>query len=977
MEDQEKKHIVRNLTELVDNTKWNTTCITIPMEAGVFGADDISLLESIPNERMRVLEFYRIFMTKHNSYQHLIATVSKAYQSGAVKILSELDPTKYSFQWEQQISPRSTNEANQTGQTIQQPAAVSIFNIPMRILGFFRRTPTNQHLYHQQGGTTEDEPNKNAKTTQQRGTSLNTSQRSLSVRFDVLNPTRLFTGRMKELRELHEKLQKSKNKPAVVSQMTSVAGLGGIGKTELARMFIQKYSEEFNNNVIWISAETEDTLAESFRRLATDYLKLAQKNVDGNEKHQKTLIDEVYKFFEHKTCLFVFDNAESNEVLQKFLPLQVANPPFVLITSRDREWAFVVEMLELNEMEEIDAISLVKTGLGIQDTTQDDMVVQLVKALQCYPLALCQAISYIKQQNVFQNYSIAEYLEEYKSRSEILLNCEIRPAAVCTYTKTTLTTWKLTTELILANKECGKKAMRMLNMVSYFQPDKIPIKLLLSDNTGTAEKQTAAEENSTISSNETHPAEKNKKALQLLEKYSMVNIQPKEQTISIHRLVQEVTRIELRRNEQEEATLKHALQLLSGNVELTCTCINHFCSVYKYCQAYKKLVLDFKDVPWRILQELHTDSTSIRFYSGVSVGNELKETLQKHVSSDNVDVVQLKRWIAVANYRAGNFEAAIKIFEQILPAYLENKAGLFTKKDTLNVQNFLSVCLKETGKRSECLKSMLQTYESSKAVHGLNHWWTIQALVETANCLRELGHFKKPFVENAEYLQGLNSDLSVLEPLEIVSLLKAAYENNKHLISSDSSYSRRMRSIASFFYNIGDNDTASTIANYVYQIGRNSNYTKIQVEAMKCLNLLSILKSKEGKHEDALEKYKEIHTFSSKTIGSSHIDTLTYKTNMLIELRVLGQPEAALVGFHDVLETLMKNYPNHPDVFQTELRIGVTLFKLKKHEESLALLVNLRKRIEDRFGPTFPLLSDVTYSIENVKKFVVNEDLTH
>ncbi|CAL8135847.1 unnamed protein product [Orchesella dallaii] len=439
MEVREKKHIQRNLSELVSNTIWNTTCISALLETGVFGDDDIAILESIPDQRMRILKFYQLIMTKQNSYQHVISMLEKGQQSGAAKILRALNDDLFSTQFEQQARLCSTSETDKNTRTNPQPIARS-------------------------------------------------KQSSLSVRFDVDIPTRLFTGRMKELEELHEMLQQSKNKPAVVSQMASVAGLGGIGKTELARMYIQQYSEEYNNTVIWISAETEETLTESFRRLASDYLKLTLENIDGKEKHQKSLIDEVYKWFEHKTCLFVFDNAESNEDLKKFLPLQVPYPPFVLITSRDREWSFGVKMLELNEMDELDAVVFVLTGLEIQDQGQHGIAIQMVKTLQCFPLALSQAISYIKQQQMLQTYSIGHYLEEYKSCSERLLSCDIRPAALSSYTETTFTTWKLTTNLIFENKECGKEAMQMLNMISYFQPDKIPTKLLLKGRMGSVRR---------------------------------------------------------------------------------------------------------------------------------------------------------------------------------------------------------------------------------------------------------------------------------------------------------------------------------------------------------------------------------------------------------------------------------------------------------------------------------------------------------
>ncbi len=58
--------------------------------------------------------------------------------------------------------------------------------------------------------------------------------------FEARDPLKSFTGRDVELKDLHDALQ-SKGGQAVVSQMTSISGLGGIGKSELARKYAYDY----------------------------------------------------------------------------------------------------------------------------------------------------------------------------------------------------------------------------------------------------------------------------------------------------------------------------------------------------------------------------------------------------------------------------------------------------------------------------------------------------------------------------------------------------------------------------------------------------------------------------------------------------------------------------------------------------------------------------------------------------------------
>ena len=60
----------------------------------------------------------------------------------------------------------------------------------------------------------------------------------INICFHVKLPIDTFTGRNKELHSVHSKLQRSTETTTVVSQMASISGLGGIGKTELALSLI-------------------------------------------------------------------------------------------------------------------------------------------------------------------------------------------------------------------------------------------------------------------------------------------------------------------------------------------------------------------------------------------------------------------------------------------------------------------------------------------------------------------------------------------------------------------------------------------------------------------------------------------------------------------------------------------------------------------------------------------------------------------
>ncbi|MDE5066658.1 hypothetical protein OZD63_00910 [Wolbachia endosymbiont of Drosophila leontia] len=85
-----------------------------------------------------------------------------------------------------------------------------------------------------------------------------------AVWFGIIEPVASFTGRGRVLTALHNVLQRSAKKQAVISQVASISGLGGVGKSELARKYAYKYGKDYYDNVIWISAENSKNLFKIF-----------------------------------------------------------------------------------------------------------------------------------------------------------------------------------------------------------------------------------------------------------------------------------------------------------------------------------------------------------------------------------------------------------------------------------------------------------------------------------------------------------------------------------------------------------------------------------------------------------------------------------------------------------------------------------------------------------------------------------------
>ncbi|XP_077266236.1 uncharacterized protein LOC143899665 [Temnothorax americanus] len=448
------------------------------------------------------------------------------------------------------------------------------------------------------------------------------ARRGIPIRFGVKEPVTFFTGRIEKLDELHKALQNGGE--VVISQMTSVTGLGGVGKSELARKYIGEHSKDYDDNFIWINAESYGTFAKSFRNLAQDKLKINTKNIDGKEKNIESIVEKVYKFFAKRKALFVFDNAEKyktyregDEGIDKFLP-SGPNKPHVLITSRNQEWG-EIKSLPLDVFTEKEAIEFIEKALGGVVELEENEAKRLAEKLQYFPLALRQAVAYIKKENKTLKdwgkdvFTIRSYLDQYKIEADKLLELKtsLKEGDKDRYAKTVLTTWTITLNKI-KQKICGKQALEILNIMAYFAPDKIPIERNFSKLISDKE--------------ELH------NAVKLLDQYSMANLE--QGVLNIHRLVQQVTRIELNRQNEEKKVLREALKLFQtycrlkelffSNLRLSN--VDHAISVWSYANKHEELVKEFSSLPILIVRKLNA---SLRYQEAYSFGNNALELLKR------------------------------------------------------------------------------------------------------------------------------------------------------------------------------------------------------------------------------------------------------------------------------------------------------------------------------------------------------------
>ncbi|WP_166246125.1 FxSxx-COOH system tetratricopeptide repeat protein [Paenibacillus turpanensis] len=325
-----------------------------------------------------------------------------------------------------------------------------------------------------------------------------------------------FIERGNDLEMLREKL----NSGQLTAVTQTLAGLGGIGKTQMAVQYAYKYRKEYNI-IWWIDAEHEESIRADFSQLAK---KLSDdKDIESDE------VEFVREWLSRNDkWLLLFDNAIDYKEIESYLPSPQEG--HILITSRNQDWP--IHPLVLSEFNRRQSIEFLMRRTNCSDATQEQDASDLAAELGFLPLALEHAGAYIRRKRK----SFKEYLDLYTSKKVELLAVEGIPDS---YHSTILTTWNISIESI---KQESSLAEKWLDLFAYLGADQIPYSWFydIEDSVDILEKD---------------------KAIEVLSKYSLVNINVDEHHASMHRLVQEVIRNKI--GEYADEVLQRSVHVVS------------------------------------------------------------------------------------------------------------------------------------------------------------------------------------------------------------------------------------------------------------------------------------------------------------------------------------------------------------------------------------------------------------------------------
>lgn len=294
----------------------------------------------------------------------------------------------------------------------------------------------------------------------------------------------------------------------------SVHGLGGIGKTRAAVEFAVQYREDYCA-LLFCIADTPSALINNIAAFCGPKLLdlPAQHEKETELQYQAVL----HWLKQHPGWLLIIDNVDSEEAATAVQKLagELSGSGQILITSRISDWpgSMLTAALDVLDSSAAIAFLLERTDRAKGRRKADDDEQQaalLAETLGYLPLALEQAGAYI----CIHEISFAEYLAEWESKREIILNSA--HARVMEYPFSVAVTWLTSFDKLTEN------ARNLLYRLAWFSFEPIPESLLDVAIPGVNEDLG--------------------EALSNLADYSLVTWDRGASFFSIHRLVQEITR---------------------------------------------------------------------------------------------------------------------------------------------------------------------------------------------------------------------------------------------------------------------------------------------------------------------------------------------------------------------------------------------------------------------------------------------------
>ncbi|MDQ0954558.1 hypothetical protein QFZ24_008481 [Streptomyces phaeochromogenes] len=711
-----------------------------------------------------------------------------------------------------------------------------------------------------------------------------------------------FVGRTELLRAVEHQLG-AQDTAAVLPH--ALHGMGGVGKSQLALEYVYRHQQDYKV-ICWVPAEREPLILAALAGLAAR-LRLTPSGAEGSAPAANTAVPAVLEALgaggQYDDWLLVFDNAENVDVVRRYFPAN--GPGKIIVTSRNREWERVATPLPVNVFERAESIQLLQKRSP--ELSEDDAD-RLANALGDLPLAVEQAGAW----RAVTGMLVADYLDLLNERRPEILQLDPSPD----YPVSVAAAWDISLAQIAEN---SPGARQLLDICASMAPEPVPLSMLR----GRRAIDITPEVNPLLSD-----SVKLGKAIRELNRFSLVKLDLRFDTLQMHRLLQNVLLAKLN-SEERERMREAAHQLLSAAKP------GHYASSVEW-PAYQTLlphILSSRAVTSTdtFVRELVYDTVLFLYHWGdhetaVDTARQTHTTWLAASGEENIHVMRISKILAFLLRVVGQIPESLPLNEGALD--VSRRTGV-EPEDLIDSMSQLAGALRYQGQFRKAEELDREATEQGRIRIGPEDFTTLQAAHNWGVSLRLCGEFGKALsldretAQQRELLLGPNSSLT-LGTLSAVGL--------------------DMREG-------GDYPGARDFLEDIYRRVRES-LGEDNFNTLGSARNLAVCRRLDGAVAEAAKLSEETFRRLMTGYGPNHGETLLAAAEVTIDRRLMGDLE----GSRELGQDTMRRYANslgddHPNALMTKANLATTLRALGHLEEARNLEDDAAVQLTESLGP--------------------------
>ena len=687
-----------------------------------------------------------------------------------------------------------------------------------------------------------------------------------------------FTARTKLLEMMHERLHEPQDKRLPVA----LHGLGGIGKSQIALEYAYRYRDEYTA-VFWVRAESRELLIIDYNYL----IKLL--NLPEPEVRDETwLLQTVRHWFQtHRNWLLILDNVEDLSPVTPFLPVDDGH---IIITTQQEAGRRITSRIKVETLETEESIHFLLRRAQLLLQEQADQATEelhtlardLIEKLGGHPLALDQAGAYIEETGC----TLAEYLKQFAQTKADLL--KRRGNTAIDHPSSAETTISLALQKV---RRANLASLDLLRFLSFFHPDAIPLEILTNGATLMGPLQPTVSDD-----------KRRNDAIGELLKYSLLQRDSAENTLSLHRLTQLIIQEDMQESTQRRLArrvveaVNHTTQ---GDQDAWKERSHLYLPQFQACAVLIK--------QWEMIS---SDALAIILRAGTSFMDQTRY-------SEAEDLFKHALEILYQDTPNPDFATVIMSLSNLGVLYYEK--GIYAKAEPC-FQCALALCIKVFGTNSINTASSLNNLAGLYSAQG--RYKEAEPLYQRALTIRE----EQLGPEHLETAHSLNN-------LALLYKMQGRYEEEEPL------YQR-----------------ALTICEE--QLGPKD------LETARILNNLALLYLAQGRYEEAEPLYQRALTIQEEQLGPEHPDTACSFNNLAGLYDEQGRYEEAEPLYQRALTIREEQLgPEHPEMGRSLNNLAGLYDKQGKYEEAELLYQRALTICEEQLGLDHP---ETAHSLNNL-----------